>query len=807
MKAKIEIYNYVAAFLLLLSAWLFVCLQPVYGAEDTINGNEDPYFKNRTKAQITERWENSKIQKRDSIYEEGKEPSFSAPYSGGVVKQEVLDNVLDNLNYYRWLIGSPEVTRKPAQRQDLQDAVVLQILSLNAGNPLTHWISDYYEKPADMSQEFYDSGNKADHNIISTYYYTSAVRGFFGESYFTYTAGHRTALLSPNVSRADFGLGEVTYGSTGGSSSQYDVMEPDFAAYPAPGYFPAQDFASESDWDIYLNQTVFASQFDQTVTGTITCLDTNQKWTYSKEEGNLANGGSGFHLKAPEKSFTNYEGTYRVQIDNLLKKDGSIVNLVYDVQFFDKYESVPSEIESISFEGNKTSTFVEETNQRYALKKAKLHLPEYMILEMKSGARFKIPISGYREGDMEYSFFPNYEYRQILWPEFDAADIPDVVSDPEGLLKKQDFPVYIKTENSDAGSHFKIEKTSYRPKPGENVTIKILSDFNESLRTYYWYKTDGVHIYPITNNEKYSIDRSQLIIRNVDEKDTANYFVVTTQEPDWGSADNQISKEVEVLVQVPPKAIQLSKSVLNLMYKERLKLTANLSPRGAISAITWKSSAPQIAAVDQNGTVTGMSPGTATIQASTQNGLSASCQVQVTKKATSITAKNFTKTYGNKPFSLGAKATSGGKLSYKSSNTKVATVSNTGRVTLKGPGKATITITAAATANYNAASKNVTITVKPKKVAGLKVKKGKKRMTVSWKRDKKVTGYQITYAQNKKFKKGKKTITISKNKTIKRTVKKLKARKTYYVKVRAYKKVGKTKIYGAYSGTKKVKVK
>ena len=188
MKAKIEIYNYVAAFLLLLSAWLFVCLQPVYGAEDTINGNEDPYFKNRTKAQITERWENSKIQKRDSIYEEGKEPSFSAPYSGGVVKQEVLDNVLDNLNYYRWLIGSPEVTRKPAQRKDLQDAVVLQILSLNAGNPLTHWISDYYEKPADMSQEFYDSGNKADHNIISTYYYTSAVRGFFGESYFTYTA-------------------------------------------------------------------------------------------------------------------------------------------------------------------------------------------------------------------------------------------------------------------------------------------------------------------------------------------------------------------------------------------------------------------------------------------------------------------------------------------------------------------------------------------------------------------------------------------------------------------------------------------
>ena len=177
----------------------------------------------------------------------------------------------------------------------------------------------------------------------------------------------------------------------------------------------------------------------------------------------------------------------------------------------------------------------------------------------------------------------------------------------------------------------------------------------------------------------------------------------------------------------------------------------------------------------------------------------------VAKASQTITAKSFTKTYGNKPFSLGARAKT--KLTYKSSDTKVVTVSNNGQVTLKGPGKATITITAAATNNYNAATKKITITVKPKQTAGLKVKKGKKRMTVSWKRDKKATGYQITYAQNKKFKKGKKNITISKNKTVKRTVKKLKARKTYYVKVRAYKKVGKTKLYGAYSKVKKVKVR
>ena len=178
----------------------------------------------------------------------------------------------------------------------------------------------------------------------------------------------------------------------------------------------------------------------------------------------------------------------------------------------------------------------------------------------------------------------------------------------------------------------------------------------------------------------------------------------------------------------------------------------------------------------------------------------------VVKASQSIAAKSFTKNYGNKPFNLNAKAKT--KLTYKSSNTKVATVSSSGKVTLKGPGKATITITAAASNQYKSASKNITITVKPKKATLKKAKSTKKRtLKVMWKRDTKATGYQVVVAQNKKFKKGKKNITISKNKTVKRTIKKLKARKTYYVKVRAYKKVGKTKIYGAYSKVKKVKVR
>ena len=178
------------------------------------------------------------------------------------------------------------------------------------------------------------------------------------------------------------------------------------------------------------------------------------------------------------------------------------------------------------------------------------------------------------------------------------------------------------------------------------------------------------------------------------------------------------------------------------------------------------------------------------------------------KPAQSISgASSFTKAYGSKAFNLGASASNGGALTYSSSNTKVAAVSANGTVTIKGTGKAAITITASATDVYGGGSKTVNITITPKKVAGIKAKAGKKSMTVSWKKDTRASGYQITYAQNKKLTKGKKNVTVSKNKTTKKAIKKLKSKKTYYVKVRAYKKAGSQKLYGTYSAVKKVKVK
>lgn len=100
-----------------------------------------------------------------------------------------------------------------------------------------------------------------------------------------------------------------------------------------------------------------------------------------------------------------------------------------------------------------------------------------------------------------------------------------------------------------------------------------------------------------------------------------------------------------------------------------------------------------------------------------------------------------------------------------------------------------------------------TETVKPKKTSIKKLSKGKKKFTVTWAKVSGVEGYQIQYSSDKKLKKNNKSVTVTKQKTTKATVKKLKSKKKYYVRVRTYKTVNGKKIYSSWSKVKSVKTK
>ena len=106
-------------------------------------------------------------------------------------------------------------------------------------------------------------------------------------------------------------------------------------------------------------------------------------------------------------------------------------------------------------------------------------------------------------------------------------------------------------------------------------------------------------------------------------------------------------------------------------------------------------------------------------------------------------------------------------------------------------------------------SKKLTFKINPKGTSVSKVSSPKKaQLKATWKKQTtKTTGYQIQVATDSKFTKNIKKVTVSKNKTTSTIIKKLGSKKKYYVRVRTYKTVGKTKYYSAWSKSKTIKVK
>ena len=157
------------------------------------------------------------------------------------------------------------------------------------------------------------------------------------------------------------------------------------------------------------------------------------------------------------------------------------------------------------------------------------------------------------------------------------------------------------------------------------------------------------------------------------------------------------------------------------------------------------------------------------------------------------------KTYTGKNTSQDITVTLNGKVLEKGKDYKVEG-KNIAKI-----GTATLTIK-----GINAYSGKITKTYKinPKGTTLSKLTAKKKGFSAKWKKQtKQTTGYQIQYSTDKNFKKNNKTVTVSKNKTTSKTISKLKGKKKYYVRVRTYKKVGKTKYYSSWSKSKSVKTK
>jgi uncharacterized protein YjdB len=148
--------------------------------------------------------------------------------------------------------------------------------------------------------------------------------------------------------------------------------------------------------------------------------------------------------------------------------------------------------------------------------------------------------------------------------------------------------------------------------------------------------------------------------------------------------------------------ISLDKTSITIKEEGTKTLVATITPSNATNqTVTWTSSDTTVATVTSSGKVTGKKVGTATITAKSNNGKTATCKVTVEKATTTVAVTGISldktsitiKEEGTKTLvaTITPSNATNQTVTWESSNTGVATVSSSGKVTGKKAGTATIT--------------------------------------------------------------------------------------------------------------------
>lgn len=350
---------------------------------------------------------------------------------------------------------------------------------------------------------------------------------------------------------------------------------------------------------------------------------------------------------------------------------------------------------------------------------------------------------------------------------------------------------------------------------GQNFTLQaMLSPSNATNKEVTWESSDAgvaaVSKDGVVTAKK--AGKATIVAKAADESGKYASCVVTVTEE---------KKEVT--------GVTLNKSSLNLGVGGSEVLSATVLPADATNKqVTWLSSTPSIATVSQSGVVTGVKEGTTQISVITAEGSkTAICSVTVSGQAQTepgtqtggivdpATGKTAAATFSGMEIELdytsaaynGSDKEPGVAIQDASGNDLTEDVDYTldyyNNLTV---GKATVIVSGKG--KYAGVIAGVRFTIKPKTVTVKSVKKASSRkLNVVWASHKtQTTGFQVRYATTKKFKSGTyKTVTLTSKSATSKALTKLKAGKTYYVKVRAYKTVDGKKIYSSWSKVKSAK--
>ena len=198
----------------------------------------------------------------------------------------------------------------------------------------------------------------------------------------------------------------------------------------------------------------------------------------------------------------------------------------------------------------------------------------------------------------------------------------------------------------------------------------------------------------------------------------------------------------EVKVVKAPTKVTLSETAVTLGVKDSVTLTASIAS-GTHATFTWSSKDKTIATVTKAGRITGKKAGKTTITVKTHNGKTATCKVTVMKAPGKVTLNKTSATLNVKG-TLQLKATlpsnTYSRITWSSSNAKVAKVSASGKVTAVAVGSAKITAK-----TYNGKTATCKVTVKSGNTSSVKYRAlliGEERFD---------TGYSVDMATRNRY--------------------------------------------------------
>ena len=262
-------------------------------------------------------------------------------------------------------------------------------------------------------------------------------------------------------------------------------------------------------------------------------------------------------------------------------------------------------------------------------------------------------------------------------------------------------------------------------------------------------------------------------------------------------------------------SVELNQTSASLTEGQSLQLKAAVSGSGD-GEVVWSSSSDSVASVSGSGLVNAKKAGTAVITAEANNA-QAICELTVKAKNMPVTApkaptgiKAAGAGYNKVKISWGKVSGASGYsvYQYNSSSKKYTLIANTTASSYTKSGLNCGAFYRFRVAAYKVSSdKKVygaysrVVSAKPILPApkSVKAKAGKKSARVSWAKTAGASGYKV-YRATKKKGKYKAVKTIKNGRTVKFTNKKLKKGRKYFYKVKAYRNVGKKKVYSSFTG-------